>query len=621
VSWIVVEHLAGGGAVLHELAPGDAAAGGAPDLSRGPTASVQVASDDLAAVVAAREADRPRWVLDEVALRYPPLLAAGVRLDRCHDLRLCHAILRTSASCSDSALATAVPGPWDARHAPEPDAAAESDRQPTLFDDLAPPESSDAAASLGSASSWNFWHGSGARASTVVASSPSGGEGEGGVVPDPLAEPRTPAEGGPADLLAELGAQLEAVAGSEQPGRLRLLLAAESTGALVAAEMAHDGMPWDAAEHDRLLTELLGPRPAPGARPARLEELAAQIRRALDAPALNPDSQPDLLHALRRAGLDVTSTRRSEIAAQQHPAVEPVLAYKKLSRLLSANGWAWLDTWVRDGRFRPDYVVGGVVTGRWATSGGGALQLPAQIRSAVRAEPGWTLVVADASQLEPRVLAAMSADGAMADAARGADLYQALADAGTVSSRKEAKYGMLGAIYGATTGVSAALMPRLTAAYPRAIGLVEAAARAGERGEVVSTWLGRSSPRPGPSWWAAREAASGEGADARDVAEARRRARDWGRFTRNFVVQGTAAEWALCWMAALRRRLRDLPGRPHLVFFLHDEVMVHSPVGVAEQVVEAVRDAAAEAGRLLFGDAPVEFALDVAVVDSYDRAT
>ncbi len=57
------------------------------------------------------------------------------------------------------------------------------------------------------------------------------------------------------------------------------------------------------------------------------------------------------------------------------------------------------------------------------------------------------------------------------------------------------------------------------------------------------------------------------------------------------------------------------------MFFLHDEVMVHSPVGVAEQVVEAVRDAAAEAGRLLFGDAPVEFALDVAVVDSYDRAT
>ena len=40
------------------------------------------------------------------------------------------------------------------------------------------------------------------------------------------------------------------------------------------------------------------------------------------------------------------------------------------------------------------------------------------------------------------------------------------------------------------------MMPRLTRRYPRAIGLVEEAARAGERGEVVHTLLGRGSPRP-----------------------------------------------------------------------------------------------------------------------------
>ena len=34
----------------------------------------------------------------------------------------------------------------------------------------------------------------------------------------------------------------------------------------------------------------------------------------------------------------------------------------------------------------------------------------------------------------------------------------------------------------------------------------------------------------------------------------------------------------------------------------------------------ALRESAAEAGRLLFGSAPVEFALTVAVVDSYDQA-
>ncbi len=382
-------------------------------------------------------------------------------------------------------------------------------------------------------------------------------------------------------------------------------------------------MPWDAATHDALLTELLGPRPPAGARPARLEALAAELRRALVAPTLNPDSQPDLLRALRLAGFDVASTRRSELRTIEDPVRDVLLEYRALSRLLSANGWAWMDQWVHDGRFRPDYVVGGVVSGRWATSGGGALQLPAQVRGAVRADPGWRLVVADAAQLEPRVLAAMSGDAAMAAAGRSADLYQGVVDAGIVATRSEAKYAMLGAIYGATTGASAALMPRLERAYPRAVALVEQAARAGERGEVVTTWLGRSSPRPGESFLGDLRAAAGEGAGAEEVRAARRHARDWGRFTRNFVVQGTAAEWALCWMASLRRRLRALEGdegRPHLVFFLHDEVMVHTPAALADEVAAAVREAAAEAGRLLFGGFPVEFALQVAAVASYDEA-
>jgi len=37
-------------------------------------------------------------------------------------------------------------------------------------------------------------------------------------------------------------------------------------------------------------------------------------------------------------------------------------------------------------------------------------------------------------------------------------------------------------------------------------------------------------------------------------------------------------------------------------------------------VAVAVRESAVEAGRLLFGDNPVDFALNVAVVDSYDQA-
>lgn len=382
--------------------------------------------------------------------------------------------------------------------------------------------------------------------------------------------------------------------------------------------------------HARLLTELLGPRPPSGRRPAVLEALAREVRAALRARDLNPDSPGALLTALQSAGLPVEDTRSWSLEQLDHPAVPPLLEYKKLSRLLTANGWAWLDTWVRDGRFRPGFVPGGVVTGRWASNGGGALSVPTQVRPAAVADDGWRLVVADVAQLEPRVLAGMSGDDAMAEAARAADLYEGMVAGGAVETRAQAKVAILGAMYGATRGESGRILPRLSRRYPRALGLVEEAARAGERGEAVHTLLGRGSPRPSGAW-AERATALGEPAeDAESREEHNRHRRAWGRFTRNFVVQGTGAEWTLCWLAGLRNRLWRLgaggpPGeRPHLVFFLHDEVVVHAPAHLAThlatQVAEEVRGAAATAGRLLFGGFPVDFPLDVSVVASWADA-
>jgi DNA polymerase-1 len=530
-----------------------------------------VSLDRLAAEVARREADHPRWVWDDTARWYPALLAAGVRVERCTDLRLCHAILRNSSLTSASALASAPRGPWDA---PVAASVPQRDRGQTLFDfsEEAGPADEDAAS----------------------------------------------------DPVAEFALQLSAMAESADAGRLGLLLAAESAGALVAAEMRHAGLPWSVAEHSRLLEGLIGPRPRPGERPALLTVALERVRAALDAPELNPDSPSDLLRSLRRAGLVVDSTRSWDLKRLDHPAIDPLLEYKKLARLASANGWAWLDTWVADGRFRPDYVPGGVVTGRWATSGGGALQLPKQVRGAVVPDPGWKLIVADAAQLEPRILTALAGDARMAEAGRG-DLYEGIVASGAVATRAEAKVAMLGAMYGATTGESGRLLPRLARAYPKALALIEAAARAGERGEVVSTRLGRSSPPPGFEWRLAQEEAYGVEASDGDQRRARGQARSWGRFTRNFVVQGTAAEWALCWMAGLRNRLwqagdGDFLARPHLVFFLHDEVMVHAPADQADAVAELVRAAAADAGRLLFGAMPVDFPVTVAIVDSYADA-
>jgi DNA polymerase-1 len=522
-----------------------------------------LSESELPVWVSERERSHPRWVWGDTSQWYPDLLASGVRVERCVDLRLCHRILRRAASTATSQLATAPRNDWDGAAPVDP-----VTRSEVLFD-LDPPRVDD-------------------------------------------------------DPVLEWTLQRAAVDGSSHPGRLALLLAGESVGALVAAEMRFAGLPWSARRHDELLTELLGPRPSVG-RPAKMEAALVRVRAALDDPGLNPDSPVELVKGLQRAGIRVTSTRSGELKKVEHPAIAPLLEYKKLARLHAANGWQWLDEWVRDGRFRPSYVPGGVVTGRWASDGGGALQLPQQVRGAVIPDPGWTLVVADAAQLEPRVLAAMSGDTAMARAGRARDLYQGMVESGAVETRTQAKYGMLGAIYGGTTGESGRMRPRIERAFPRAMSYVESAARAGERGEVVSTWLGRSSP-VGPG------SAGGydETVSNAQLQQARSDARSWGRFTRNFVVQGTAAEWALCWMGSLRRRLWQLGGgddatapliaRPHLVFFLHDELIVHAPLSLADAVGAALSESAAEAGRLLFGSAPIEFPVTVATVSSYDQA-
>ena len=95
--------------------------------------------------------------------------------------------------------------------------------------------------------------------------------------------------------------------------------------------------------------------------------------------------------------------------------------------------------------------------------------------------------------------------------------------------------------------------------------------------------------------------------------------RSRGRFTRNFVVQASAADWALALLAALRRRLAELEG-PRLVFFQHDEVVVHAPAEQAEAVTEAIAAAGEEAKRLVFGETPVRFPLQAVAVECYADA-
>jgi DNA polymerase I len=525
---------------------------------------------DLAAAIRSREASGPvRWVWAATAEIYPVLLRAGVRVRRCHDLELTEALLLGHAGRWGSPRALpAILARLDGRPVPpdppprQPDPPGLS--QGSLFDTGPAPTSGSARVE---------------------------------------------------DVARAFADQQTRLAATEHPGRFRLLVAAESAGALLGVEMGRAGLPWRADLHDELLRELLG-APQPVGPPRRLAELTAEINAAFGVHGLHPDSPAEVIRAFARAGVEVPNTRAWVLRRVEHPAVKPLLEYKELYRIWTAHGWAWRDAWIVDGRFRSEFVPGGVVSGRWATRGGGALQVPKAVRRAVVADPGHRFVVADAGQLEPRVLAAISGDARLAAAASAGDLYAALAADSFDGDRAKAKVALLGAMYGQTGGAAIPALAVLRQSYPTAFEFVEAAARTGEAGGLVRSWLGRTCPPASTAWRDAGLEPPEEAGSAESQGGASGRAR--GRFTRNFVVQATAAEWALVLLASLRTALEG--AKAELVFFVHDEVVIHCPEDETSRVQAAVHAAAAEAGRLLFGETRVRFPLDVAVVECYADA-
>jgi DNA polymerase-1 len=529
---------------------------------------------DLVEAVRSRP-DVIRWVWRSTAEIYPRLLDAGIWIDRCYDIEAAESLLLAHEG-----------------RLGEPRSAAAAHAR--LRNAPVPPDPPSRAAEPGSQSS--------------------------------LFEPQSGTDI-PFDALLQVYAeQLRRHDATAHPGRMRLLTAAESAGMLVAAEMNRAGLPWRADVHRDLLHDLLGERYAGGGEPRRLAELAEEVSTAFGR-RVRPDLPADVVRAFAQAGIKVKSTRRWELQELDHPAVEPLIEYKKLYRIWTAHGWSWLQDWVRDGRFRPEYQPGGTVSGRWTTNGGGALQIPKVIRQAVVADDGWRLVVADADQMEPRVLAAISRDpGLMEVAGHDGDLYTALSDRAFHGDRDHAKLALLGAIYGQTSGDGLKNLAALRRRFPLAVAYVDDAAKAGEEGRLVRTWLGRTSPPAAGSGdddeagipQESDEQPSVEGEFTPGYASSNARAR--GRFTRNFVVQGSAADWALLFLAALRRSLAAAGLRAELVFFQHDEVMVHCPEEEAEAVVKAIRAAGDLAGRTAFGRTPVRFPFTTAIVERYSDA-
>ena len=110
----------------------------------------------------------------------------------------------------------------------------------------------------------------------------------------------------------------------------------------------------------------------------------------------------------------------SRNSATLHPFVDDLLVWRKAERVSTTFGYSWLDANVgADGRLRGEWSASDGAAGRM-TATAGLHNMPADLRPAIVAEPGFVFVRADLGQIEPRILAAVSGDVALAAATQEA---------------------------------------------------------------------------------------------------------------------------------------------------------------------------------------------------------
>ena len=325
---------------------------------------------------------------------------------------------------------------------------------------------------------------------------------------------------------------------------------------------------------EALIAGFVGPRPANASEAATFaaERDERVLRHIPVEQRLDLRNPANVKALLRRVGIEVSDTRawRLEELRDQHPFVDDLLTWRKAERVSTTFGYAWLDANVgADGRLRGEWSASDGAAGRM-TATAGLHNMPADLRPAIVAETGFVFVRADLGQIEPRILAAVSGDGALAAATQEADMYAPVA-ARLGVERDIAKVAVLGAMYGQTTGRGAEALRGLETNYPVSMAYLSDAARSAEGGNDLRTRGGRLVRMGGGSIGVGDGDMDGADREGRSRAAAR------GRYGRNAMVQGAAAEFFKTWAAVVRARLAALDERAQIVLCLHDELLVHVP--------------------------------------------
>lgn len=281
----------------------------------------------------------------------------------------------------------------------------------------------------------------------------------------------------------------------------------------------------------------------------------------------------------------------------KHPIIEQVLEFRMLAKLKSTYADGLLKVISPDGRIHTSFQMTVTATGRLSSTEPNLQNIPvrralgAQIRKMFVAAPGMTLVDADYSQIELRLLAHISGDETMREAfLSGEDFHSVTASKVfnvplsevTPTLRSRAKAVNFGIVY----GISAFSLAQDIGVWPsEAKTYMDAymekyhgvrdymkniVVQAREDG-YVSTLFGRRRELP-------------------ELKSSNFNMRSFGeRVALNMPIQGTAADIIKLAMVNVQKRLSAEGMKSRLILQVHDELIVECPEGEADKAAEILR--------------------------------
>ena len=295
-----------------------------------------------------------------------------------------------------------------------------------------------------------------------------------------------------------------------------------------------------------------------------------------------------------------------EKLAPEYPVVKKILRYRMLTKLNSTYALGLAAYIQADGRIHGSFHQTITATGRISSANPNLQNIPirTEMGSRVRAvfvpAPGKVFVDADYSQIELRILAALSGDENLIAAYRDAvDVHAVTAsqvfhvplDEVTPLQRRNAKAVNFGVVYGISAfGLSEDLsisrneakeyINRYFESYPEVKRFLDRQIKEAKEYGFTRTLFGRIRPVPELKSSNFMQRAFGE------------------RVAMNAPIQGTAADIMKIAMVKVRRALESENLDARIVLQIHDELLVEADETVAPRVLELLKETMRNAAEL-----------------------